>query len=260
MLYKKAKMRGAILFVVVLFLVLPFSLVEGEEVLTNETIIKMVKANLGEPIIISKIENSKINFDLSTDGIIKLKEAGVGEKIIEAMMGKKERPAEAKIQDGVKEEKREREKTQKGGFMAAIQPVEKTFPAVYNETWKAVVQAIAAIGKSIAVADKDSGVISTRQSELRGGGGYGFAKNSKDSLNIVVNRISDEKTKVSIKRTVTSFRSFMFGHSRSEDPSDGSVEENLIKNISSLVKVQPMEGLEIERVEWKRGDPLPNKK
>lgn len=101
--------------------------VKEEEVLTNETIIKMVKADLGEAIIISKIKNSKINFDLSTDGILKLKEAGVGEKVIEAMMGKKERPAEVKMQEitspstsGNSQIHKEQKKgdTQSGGYLS----------------------------------------------------------------------------------------------------------------------------------------------
>lgn len=42
-----------------------------EEVVTNETIIKMVTAKLGDMVIISKIKNSKTNFDTSTDTIIR---------------------------------------------------------------------------------------------------------------------------------------------------------------------------------------------
>jgi hypothetical protein len=163
---------------------------------------------------------------------------------------------EIKKEEGVKEEKRGR----KGPFMAAIQPVEKTFPAGYNETWKAVVQAFASIGESVAVADKDSGVISTQKSERRGGGAYGVGKSSQHSLNVIVSKISDEKTKISIKRKVWTFRSFWVGHSETEDPSDGSVEGNLIKNIASILNAQPLEGFEIEKVEWKRGDPFPTKK
>lgn len=73
--------------------------VVAEEILTNETIIKMVNAKLGESLIINKIKNSKTNFDLSTDAIIKLKEVGVSEKIIEALMSggeikNKTKPAE----------------------------------------------------------------------------------------------------------------------------------------------------------------------
>lgn len=58
-----------------------------EEVVANETIIKMAKANLGEEVIIGKIKSSKTNFDTSTDAIIKLKEAGVSDKVIAVMLG-----------------------------------------------------------------------------------------------------------------------------------------------------------------------------
>src|SRR6266496_3974549 len=55
------------------------------EVITNETIIKMVKAKLGEDIIITKIKKSKTEFDTSTDNLINLKQAGVSDTIITAM-------------------------------------------------------------------------------------------------------------------------------------------------------------------------------
>ncbi|MDO8445545.1 MAG: hypothetical protein Q7T53_05490 [Deltaproteobacteria bacterium] len=58
---------------------------QDKEVITNNTIIKMVKVKLGEDIIISKIRDSKATFDLSTDGLIKLKTAGVSDNIINAM-------------------------------------------------------------------------------------------------------------------------------------------------------------------------------
>lgn len=47
----------------------------------------MVEAKLSEQVIVSKIKSSKTDFDLSTDGLIKLKEVRVSDKIIEAMMG-----------------------------------------------------------------------------------------------------------------------------------------------------------------------------
>lgn len=58
----------------------------AEEILTNEMIIKMMSANLGDTLIINKIKSSKNNFDLTIDAIIKLKQVGVSEKIIESMM------------------------------------------------------------------------------------------------------------------------------------------------------------------------------
>ena len=55
--------------------------------LTNAHVIAMVKASLDESIIIAKIRSSPKNFDLSPEGLIELKQAGVSNKIMEAMMG-----------------------------------------------------------------------------------------------------------------------------------------------------------------------------
>ena len=59
---------------------------DKEEIVTNSVILDMAKAKLGETIIINKIKSSKTNFDLSTNSLIKLKEAGVSDNIINAMM------------------------------------------------------------------------------------------------------------------------------------------------------------------------------
>ena len=59
---------------------------DKEEIVTNSVIIDMVKAKLGEAIIINKIKNSKTNFDLSTNSLIMLKEAGANDNIINTMM------------------------------------------------------------------------------------------------------------------------------------------------------------------------------
>jgi hypothetical protein len=61
--------------------------VNAQEVLTNDGVIKMVKAGLAESVIIQKIRTSQKKFDTSTDGLIKLKGAGVPDKVIEAMVG-----------------------------------------------------------------------------------------------------------------------------------------------------------------------------
>lgn len=58
----------------------------AEEILTNETVVSMVKAKFGETLIISKIKSSKNKFDVSTDAIIELKNQGVSEKIIQTMV------------------------------------------------------------------------------------------------------------------------------------------------------------------------------
>jgi len=58
----------------------------AQEVLTNDSVISMVKAGLPESVIISKISSSPKKFDTSTDGLIKLKAAKVPDKVIEAMV------------------------------------------------------------------------------------------------------------------------------------------------------------------------------
>lgn len=58
----------------------------AQDVLTNDSVIGMVKAGLAENVIIQKIRASPRKFDTSTDGLIKLKAAGVPDKIVEAMI------------------------------------------------------------------------------------------------------------------------------------------------------------------------------
>jgi len=54
--------------------------------LTNADVVKMAEAKLGDDLIISKIKSSPSNFDTSIDAILKLKDAGVSETIIKAMV------------------------------------------------------------------------------------------------------------------------------------------------------------------------------
>jgi hypothetical protein len=69
-------------------LVGPLSRTRGsaQDILTNENVISMVKAGLAESVIIQKIRASWRKFDTSTDGLIKLKAAGVPDRIVEAMI------------------------------------------------------------------------------------------------------------------------------------------------------------------------------
>ena len=57
-------------------------------VLTNADIVQMQKAGLSEEIILSKIAGSTANFDIGTQDLIRLKEAGVNDNIINAMVQK----------------------------------------------------------------------------------------------------------------------------------------------------------------------------
>ncbi len=56
------------------------------EVMTNDEVITLTKAGLSASIIIGKIRSGKSNFDLSTDSLIKLKQSGVSDDIVTAML------------------------------------------------------------------------------------------------------------------------------------------------------------------------------
>lgn len=58
-----------------------------EAPLANEDVIKLAKLQLGDDVIIAKIKQAgSIAFDLSTDGLVQLKQAGVNGKVISAML------------------------------------------------------------------------------------------------------------------------------------------------------------------------------
>ena len=58
---------------------------KSTETLTNEDIVKMVKAKLSNKIIIAKIHKADCKFDTTTDVLIKLKQSGVNDEIIQVM-------------------------------------------------------------------------------------------------------------------------------------------------------------------------------
>ena len=57
-----------------------------EEVMSNDEVISLTKAGLAGSVIIGKIRTSKSNFDMSTDALIKLKQSGVGDDVVGAML------------------------------------------------------------------------------------------------------------------------------------------------------------------------------
>ncbi len=54
--------------------------------LRNEDIIKLVQAKLPDSIVIAKIKSSSCNFDTTADGLIKLKQAGISDSVLQAMV------------------------------------------------------------------------------------------------------------------------------------------------------------------------------
>lgn len=65
---------------------LPAAISLAQEVLTNESVIQMVKAGLPEAVVIAKIKSTATNFDLKTDSLVGLKKAGVTDRVLEAMV------------------------------------------------------------------------------------------------------------------------------------------------------------------------------
>lgn len=56
--------------------------------MTNEDVINLVKAGISQELVIKRIQSSENKFDLSVEGILKLKTEGVPEEIVIAMMTK----------------------------------------------------------------------------------------------------------------------------------------------------------------------------
>ena len=87
MLRSAVSLRLAVLLVLALTEA-AFAQSQTGEALTNDDIVKMVRAQLSTNIIIATMESANVKFDLSPNGLIGLKAAGVEDRIIEAMQVK----------------------------------------------------------------------------------------------------------------------------------------------------------------------------
>jgi hypothetical protein len=65
----------------------------AQEALTNESILKLVKAGLTEDVVSGMIANQPGNYSIGADAVIELKQAGVSDKIIAAMVAKGAQPS-----------------------------------------------------------------------------------------------------------------------------------------------------------------------
>jgi len=54
--------------------------------MTNRDVIRLVTAKISDDVIIAKIRQSKTRFDMSTDGLVALKQAGVSDAVIAVML------------------------------------------------------------------------------------------------------------------------------------------------------------------------------
>jgi len=74
-------------FVATLFVVF-CSLLSAQRVMNNEDVMKMVKAGLSEDVIITAINASPGLYDTTADGLVALKSAGAGDKVVSAVIVK----------------------------------------------------------------------------------------------------------------------------------------------------------------------------
>ena len=61
---------------------------QSRQTLTNDDIIKMVRAQLSTNIILATMDTSNVDFDLSPNGLIALKQAGIDDQMIAAMQAR----------------------------------------------------------------------------------------------------------------------------------------------------------------------------
>src|SRR6185369_853827 len=66
------------------------AIAQTHDLLTNTSVVKLVKADFKEKTIIAIIGSSPTRFDLSTERMIELKKSGVSEKVILAMLARQQ--------------------------------------------------------------------------------------------------------------------------------------------------------------------------
>ena len=88
----------------------PEKSVEKSTVVTNDSVIDMIKGKVSPSLIISHIRSSETKFDLSSDEVIRLVQAGVPEAVIEVMRNPAAKPSpatQAQASNPVQEKKQE---------------------------------------------------------------------------------------------------------------------------------------------------------
>jgi hypothetical protein len=79
----------------VFFSLLFTAMVFAQQVLTNDSVLKLVKAGMGDDLIVNMVNTQPANFSLGPDDLIALKKGGVSERVIGPMVMKSSNPAPA---------------------------------------------------------------------------------------------------------------------------------------------------------------------
>src|SRR5438105_15175298 len=90
-------------YMLILAVLFAASVFAGQQKLTNQDVIKMVKAGLSSEIVIQTIKTSEQNFDLSANGLVILKGEGVPDQVIQALLVRTEnigsKPSQPSLND-----------------------------------------------------------------------------------------------------------------------------------------------------------------
>jgi len=98
-----------------IFALLLWPLVALAAPMTNDDVIKMVKGGLGDATVLQAIEGAEPAFDTSPDGLVKLKQGGVSDAVIQRILGRKNTTTSACANCGTVTGIREIEKPRKVG-------------------------------------------------------------------------------------------------------------------------------------------------
>ena len=92
-------MRKSCLALAVLLLLPTYSL--SQESLTNDSVIKMVKAGLSDDLVITTIKSKPGQYNSTVDGIIALKAAGLSDKVVAALVARASGVPSAPVASGL---------------------------------------------------------------------------------------------------------------------------------------------------------------
>jgi hypothetical protein len=102
-LRRRSDMRRCTICAIIL-LCLSSLFAQAQESLSNDSVLKLVKAGLSEDLIVQTVNSQPGKYALGADDIVALKQAGVSDKIIGAMLKKNEAPVAGKPTPGVEPE------------------------------------------------------------------------------------------------------------------------------------------------------------
>lgn len=134
-----------------------------EEVLTNQSILDMMELGFTNDVIVGKIETTKSSFNTTVDALKTLKEKGVGNDIIIAMMRSNK----------VENDKKEVSKVKKTGIFVKVgEELRKIYPTVFSGSKTNTLGAALSYGladakiKSTINGDRSQNVVDTNAPEF----------------------------------------------------------------------------------------------